>query len=271
MRVSGAIAVGVLMVANLMPAAPTAAVDSVLSVTRASASRESSGMPAPVQSYPTEWSVNGNGTMGMLEYEVDFGTQVNGRLFGDTVAGFLQGRRLVLFREGRNEQVWEGWIMDSRGPNRRDGNFNDGLIIAGTYTDGVDTYPWYGVERGSASAGRGGRAEPVSQPPQGFFDAASCAGIGGWVRFPDDTNPVAVRVYADGPAGRGRDLGTVVADRLRSDLPFRDKNHGFSIDIPDAQMDGRSHAIYVYAIDSRTGSETLLGGSPKSIRCGGSG
>jgi len=71
--------------------------------------------------------------------------------------------------------------------------------------------------------------------------------------------------------GRGHDLGTVVANRLRSDLPFRDKNHGFSIDIPDAVMDGRSHAIYVYAIDSRTGAETLLGGSPKSIRCGGSG
>lgn len=228
-----------------------------------------SGNRIPIQSYPTEWSVNGNGTMGMLEYEVDFGSQVNGRLFGDTVTGYLQGRRLVLFREGRNEQVWDGWIMDSRGPNRSDGNFRDDLIIAGTYTDGIDTYPWFGVERGSASTGRGGRDEPVSRPPQGFLDGASCDGIGGWVRFPDDANPVAVRFYVDGPAGHGSDLGSVVAGLQRSDLPFRDKNHGFAIDIPDALKDGRSHAIYVYAIDSRTGTETLLEGSPKSIRCGG--
>ncbi len=255
MRVSRMFAVGALFLAILMFAGP--------------APGASAGSRAPVQSYPTEWSVNGNGTTGTLEYEVDFGNQVNGRLFGDTVAGYLQGRRLVLFREGRNEQVWEGWIMDARGPNRRDGNFNDSLIIAGTYTDGVDTYPWYGVERGSASAGRGGRAEPVSQPPQGFLDGASCEGIGGWVRFPDDANPIAVRFYADGPAGRGRDLGSVVAGLPRPDLPFRDKNHGFSIAIPDSLKDGRSHAIYVYAIDSRTGTETLLEGSPKSIQCGG--
>jgi hypothetical protein len=125
------------------------------------------------------------------------------------------------------------------------------------------------MERGSSSANRGAPVVPVSEPPQGFLDGASCQGIGGWVRFPDDANPVAVRVYADGPAGRGRDLGTVVANQMRSDLPFRDKNHGFSIIIPEVLLDGRSHAIYVYAVDSRTGEETLLEGSPKSIRCGG--
>jgi hypothetical protein len=255
MRVSRIIAVGALL--------------SIILISAPSAPGASPGAAAPFQSYPTEWSVNGNGTTGTLEYDVDFGNQVNGRLFGDTVAGYLQGRRLVLFREGGNEQVWEGWIMDSRGPNRRDGNFSDDLIIAGTYTDGTDTYPWFGVERGGSYGGTGGRAEPVYQPPQGFFDGASCDGIGGWVRFPDDANAVAVRVYADGPAGRGSDLGSVVAGQQRPDLPFRDKNHGFSIDIPDVLKDGRSHAIYVYAIDSRTGTETLLEGSPKSIRCGG--
>jgi len=255
MRVSKTFAVGTLLSVILISASP--------------APGANSRSPESLQSYPTEWSVNGNGTVGTLEYEVDFGNQVAGRLLGDTVSGYIHGRRLVLFREGRNEQVWEGWIMDSRGPNRRDGNFREAMIVAGTYTDGVDTYPWYGVERGSTSPDRGGRDEPVSQPPQGFLDGASCEGIGGWVRFPDDANPVAVRVYADGPAGRGFDLGSVVAGQQRPDLPFRDKNHGFSIAIPDALKDGRSHAIYVYAIDSRTGTETLLEGSPKSIRCGG--
>jgi hypothetical protein len=255
MRVSGPFALGVLLIAALIaaPPAPIAGASAAI----------------PAQSYPTQWWVNGNGTTGTLEYDVDFGNQVNGSLFGDSVAGFLQGRRLVLFREGRNEQVWEGWIMDPRGPNRRDSGFSEDLIIAGTYTDGADTYPWYGMEWGSGSAGRGAPVVPVSEPPQGFFDGASCQGIGGWVRFPDDPNAAAVRVYADGPAGRGRDLGTVVADQMRSDLPFRDRNHGFSIAIPETLLDGRSHAIYVYAIDSRSGEETLLDGSPKSIRCGG--
>lgn len=255
MRLSRMFAVGTLLFAIAISALPTRSA--------------TSGPLGPPQAYPTAWWVNGNGTSGTLEYEVDFGSQVNGRLLGDAVAGFLRGRRLVLFRGGRSEQVWEGWIMDPRGPNRRDGSFSDEPIIAGTYTDGADTYPWYGVERGSASPNRGGPAGPVSQPPQGFLDVASCREIGGWVRFPDDVNPAAVRVYVDGPAGRGRDLGSMVASGLRPDLPFRDKNHGFSIALPDVLNDGRSHAIYVYAIDSRTGEETLLEGSPKSIRCGG--
>jgi hypothetical protein len=255
MRLSSSLALGALLVASLAatPALP----------------RTSHLAPGPAQAFPTQWWVNGNGSTGTLEYEVEFGNQINGRLLGDAVSGFLQGRHLVLFREGRYEQVWEGWIMDLRGPNRRDSNYSDEMIIAGTYTDGTDTYPWFGTERDGGSSGRSSPVMPGGEPPQGFLDGASCQGIGGWVRIPGDANPVAVRLYADGPAGRGRDLGTVVANLLRSDLPFRDKNHGFSIVVPDVLLDGRSHAIYVYAIDSRTGVETLLEGSPKSIRCGG--
>lgn len=223
------------------------------------------------QSLPAQWQVNGNGSIGTLEIETSFGTQVSGRLYGDTVNGYLTGRHLVLFREGRSEQVWDGWIMDPRGPNRRDRNFSDGLFIAGTYSDGGDTYPWYAVDARGSSSGVGGRGrqQDPGQQPQGWLDTANCEVIEGWARDPDDTSALVVRLYVDGPSGSGQSFGSAVAGNFRGDLPFRDKNHGYSIRVPQGLKDGRPHAIYMYALDPTTGIETLLEGSPKMIQCGG--
>ncbi|WPD21702.1 MAG: CARDB domain-containing protein [Candidatus Electrothrix scaldis] len=108
---------------------------------------------------------------------------------------------------------------------------------------------------------------PVSQEPVGYFDSADCNGFSGWTKDPDTTAPIDVHFYADGPAGTGAFIGSASANIYRGDLPYSDKNHGFSFATPESLKDGQSHQIYVYALDDQGGTNSLLTNSPKSIQC----
>jgi len=109
---------------------------------------------------------------------------------------------------------------------------------------------------------------PVNHQPVGYIDSANCSNITGWTRDPDTTSSIRVHLYANGEAGQG---GTIVANEManayRSDLPFTDKNHGFSISVPGSLKDNNFHNIYAYAIDSQGGANPLLIHSPRGITC----
>ncbi|MCI5119657.1 MAG: hypothetical protein D3908_00360, partial [Candidatus Electrothrix sp. AUS4] len=108
---------------------------------------------------------------------------------------------------------------------------------------------------------------PASQEPVGYFDSADCNGFSGWTKDPDTTAPIDVHFYANGPAGTGAFIGSASANIYRGDLPYSDKNHGFSFPTPESLKDGQSHQIYVYALDDQGGANPLLTNSPKSIQC----
>lgn len=109
---------------------------------------------------------------------------------------------------------------------------------------------------------------PRNEPPVGYFDSATCSRFTGWVKDPNTRSAVNVHFYADGPAGTGTYIGKTYATTYRSDLPYTDKNHGFSFLLPSSVNDGVAHQIYAYGIDDAGGTNPLLGNSPKTVQCG---
>ncbi len=107
----------------------------------------------------------------------------------------------------------------------------------------------------------------INDHPVGYFDSAGCSTFVGWTKDPDTTDPIYIHFYADGPAGTGTFVGAALADVYRGDLPYDDKNHGFSFAFPDSLNDGVEHQIYAYAIDSGGGENPLLTDSPKTVQC----
>ncbi len=109
---------------------------------------------------------------------------------------------------------------------------------------------------------------PKNNLSVGYFDNATCNSFSGWAKDPDTTDPIYIHFYADGPAGTGTFVGAALADVYRGDLPYDDKNHGFSFTLPNFVNDGTEHQIYAYAIDSGCGENPLLAHSPKTVQCG---
>jgi len=103
--------------------------------------------------------------------------------------------------------------------------------------------------------------------PEGYLDSVSCDMIAGWARDSNTTDPISIHVYADGPAESGFFVGSTVANSYRGDLPYTDKNHGFSFAIPNSLKDNQIHSIYVYAIDSEGGENPLLNNCPQNLKC----
>ena len=99
--------------------------------------------------------------------------------------------------------------------------------------------------------------------PSGNLDAAQWDKIGGWARDPDHTGPIAVHIYIDGNLAHA-----MLANGGRPDLPFADKDHGFTW-VPPLLGPG-AHQVVVYAIgvdgNGTPNSENpSLPNSPKSI------
>lgn len=97
---------------------------------------------------------------------------------------------------------------------------------------------------------------------QGAHEYIDCRLTSGWAWDASLPNsPIAVDIY-DGSAR----LGTVRADSYRQDLAgagYGNGYHGFWFPLSVAVRDGRTHVISVkYA-----GTDTLIGGSPRSITC----
>jgi hypothetical protein len=103
----------------------------------------------------------------------------------------------------------------------------------------------------------------LAAQPEGYLDSATSTVIGGWARDPDNTGPIAVHIYIDGEIAHA-----MVADALRSDLPYADQNHGFTWTPPF--LGSGTHQVNVYAIGvdasgAADGVNPDLTGSPTSF------
>ena len=106
----------------------------------------------------------------------------------------------------------------------------------------------------------------LAAAPSGHLDAAGSALIGGWARDPDYPAPIPVHVWIDGEIAHG-----MLADALRTDLPFSDQEHGFTW-VPPLLGPG-PHEVIVFAIGvdasgTPDGENIALTGSPSSIDAG---
>lgn len=112
----------------------------------------------------------------------------------------------------------------------------------------------------------------ATNTPIGTFDTVddSQCQIAGWVKDPDTTNPISVHVFKDAEFyNGGMFITSFVANAMRSDLPYTDKNHGFlySFDSTSGLYDGNDHKIFLYGIDATGDQNIALNLSPKTIHC----
>ncbi len=116
-------------------------------------------------------------------------------------------------------------------------------------------------------------AQATTQPPIGYLDSVTnCRIIQGWSCDLDTVNqPTDIHLYYDGPAGSGKLLGVVKADKPRDPGVAAacggNANHGFAVTVPAALQDGKPHPIYTYAINTNGPNHTHLSGSPRTITC----
>ena len=110
--------------------------------------------------------------------------------------------------------------------------------------------------------------------PKGTHDGAnnSTCVTTGWAYDPDtSSSSISVDIYRDGGAGSGVKLGRFTTNVYRSDVNAAfgiSGNHGFNISLSSWLSDGKSHSLYVYAIDSSgAGTNPLISNSPKTIQC----
>ncbi|MFV8755139.1 hypothetical protein ACNOYE_31715 [Nannocystaceae bacterium ST9] len=112
--------------------------------------------------------------------------------------------------------------------------------------------------------------------PVGTHDSATCSTIAGWVKDGDTTASTWATIHADGPYPYGTPVATATANLYRGDLPFADKNHGFSVATPNWLKDNEWHTIYVHGINVDAGGQwdvnaysPLLNLTAKDICCPG--
>lgn len=111
--------------------------------------------------------------------------------------------------------------------------------------------------------------------PQGTDDRADCSRLAGWARDRDTIFPIQVHIYKGAPYPEGTYVTALYAGLFRSDLPFPDKHHGYSIATPSAFKTGCPEKVYVYGIDTDSegenvpnGANKLLNGTGSTIQCG---
>jgi hypothetical protein len=86
--------------------------------------------------------------------------------------------------------------------------------------------------------------------PAGTHDSADCNVLTGWAKDGDTTAPTWVAVYRGAAFENGGNyVTTAYANIYRSDLPFADKNHGFSIATPALFKNGTNQHVYIHAIN----------------------
>ncbi len=112
------------------------------------------------------------------------------------------------------------------------------------------------------------QAAPLAAPPPaqvlGSLDAANCQLIGGWAwdtRQP--STPVQVELFEG-----DQKVGSLAAAESRPDLVkagIGDGKHGFTLPLPPALRDGKSHTIRARVV----GASVDLPNGPKTLVCAG--
>lgn len=111
--------------------------------------------------------------------------------------------------------------------------------------------------------------------PVGNHEVANCSTISGWAKDGDSADATQVHIYKGAPYPYGQIVTHVWADDYRGDLPWVDKNHGFSISTPNAFKTGCPETVYIHALDLDAsgnfvpgGNNLLLSNTGKSVTCG---
>jgi hypothetical protein len=101
----------------------------------------------------------------------------------------------------------------------------------------------------------------VDRAPTGNFDGIANNTAFGWSWDQDTSNtPTQVHIYIDGPAGSGKGFVTNANSYHSPSVG----NRAFVFPIPKEYRDRKSHSIYAYGINTKSGgANTLLPGSPK--------
>lgn len=126
---------------------------------------------------------------------------------------------------------------------------------------------------GNATCKKLGNCTQNPAQPTGTLDQANCSTIAGWARDADTSVPLQIHLYKNGPFGQGGTfVGSYTANLLRTDLPFRDQKHGFSIPTPAAFKTGQPVTVYAYALNvdwngNPNGTNPQLNLSPKTVNC----
>lgn len=85
--------------------------------------------------------------------------------------------------------------------------------------------------------------------PVGNHEVLNCTTTAGWVKDGDTTAPTFVTLHRGAPYPYGQAVGTYPANLFRGDLPFADKNHGFSFPTPAAFKTGQPETMYIHGIN----------------------
>ncbi len=103
----------------------------------------------------------------------------------------------------------------------------------------------------------------TNEMPKGRLDSISEMGnVWGWAVDPDEpSKSIRVHYYVVKPDGTREFVGSVVADRPRSDLgtDFNTGDHGASFIIPQKYWTGEPHTLQMYALDSFGGHNPMVG------------
>ena len=144
---------------------------------------------------------------------------------------------------------------------------DSGLTASTVYVYTVAAYDATGNISGqSTSALATTQAPPVTNNnPIGSFDTADSSYVVGWAYDQEaGSNPINVDIYIDG-TNRAR----VSANLSRPDLVTAgvtpDANHGYNFSLTGLNLSVGNHTVNVYAINTPTGNNPLLPGSPKTI------
>lgn len=116
---------------------------------------------------------------------------------------------------------------------------------------------------------------PTDHTPVGWHDGSDCSVTVGWVCDANSfANALSVELYKDGARGVGGVLlGTAYANIAREAAVGascgNNVNHGFKFTTPSTLKDGKTHTVYVYAVNigSSGSTRTLLSGTPKTVQC----
>lgn len=110
--------------------------------------------------------------------------------------------------------------------------------------------------------------------PKGNHTSSDCTASMGWACDADNyAQSINISFYADGPAGSttGRIIGRINANLATGSAVGAqcggNANHGFRFATPSSIKDNKQHTIYAYAINTPSGTNPNLLGSPRYIQC----
>ncbi len=150
-----------------------------------------------------------------------------------------------------------------------DGGGSSQLFVQG-FGQVIDSGRQVNNHLGVYARGTGVAANCSNIPPKGVLDSVGCSGVRGWAQDPNvPKSAIDVHLSFGGPAGSGSTAVATHANDTRADLctALGSCEHAFNFEPPRSFLDGKAHPVHAYAIDSEGGSNTELGGSPKSFTC----